>query len=130
MLQIEKIAHSYQGPDKRGKLIEALAPLSLQIADGEFVSIVGPSGCGKSTLLRIIAGLLKPSHGEVLFNGKAIDAPQREIGLVFQQSNLMPWRTVQENVALPLELAGADRATRNRRVNEVLEQIQLSDFEQ
>src|SRR5260221_2422538 len=130
MLQIEEVAHSYQGPGKNAKIIQALAPLSFRVAEGECVSIVGPSGCGKSTLLRIVAGLLKPSQGKVLFNGKVIDGPQREIGLIFQQANLMPWRTVQENIALPLELSGLDRATQKLRVTEVTNKVQLVGFEQ
>jgi NitT/TauT family transport system ATP-binding protein len=126
MLRVDGIAHSYQGPSGT---LEALAPVTFQIQGGEFVTLVGPSGGGKSTLLRIIAGLLPPSHGTVSLEGKAITGPQRRIGLVFQQSNLMPWRSVIDNVALPLELAGADQPTRYRQAQAVLERIGLIGFD-
>jgi len=126
MLKVEKVAHIYQGPSGA---VDALAPVSFEVADGEFVCIVGPSGCGKSTLLRVMAGLLRPTQGRVLLDGQPIDAPQPRIGLIFQQSNLMPWRTVIENVALPLELSGADRQTRDQRAEEVISRVQLAGFE-
>ena len=129
MLQVDKVAHVYQGPAGAAGAVEALAPVSFQVADGEFVCIVGPSGCGKSTLLRIMAGLLRPTQGSVTLDGQVIDAPQPKIGLIFQQSNLMPWRTVIENVALPLELAGADRQMRDRRAADVINRVQLTGFE-
>ena len=75
---------------------------------GEFVSLLGPSGCGKSTLMLIIAGLLEPSDGEVLVAGKTVDGPQTDIGIMFQDNTLVPWRTVWDNVALQLELRGLD----------------------
>ncbi len=109
MLRVDNVAHTFMsqtGP------VDALGPVSFQVWDGSFVCLIGPSGCGKSTLLRIMAGLLAPTQGTVSLDGIAICEPQRRIGLVFQQSNLMPWRTVLDNLALPLELAGADRAHR------------------
>ena len=72
----------------------------------EFVGLIGPSGCGKSTLLRILGGLIRPSAGEVFFEGRPLTGPQRKIGFVFQRANLMPWRTTLRNVTLPLEIAG------------------------
>jgi NitT/TauT family transport system ATP-binding protein len=127
MLQIENVAHQYEGPNG---VIAALAPVTFAVADGEFVSIVGPSGCGKSTLLRIIAGLLHPTQGTVSLNEQAITHPQREIGLIFQQSNLMPWRTVLDNVALPLELSGVNRDTRYHDAALMLDRVGLAGFEQ
>jgi NitT/TauT family transport system ATP-binding protein len=90
----------------------ALADVSLQIAAGEFVALVGPSGCGKSTLLRLLAGLLKPTQGAVAVEGSDRAAPRR--AFVFQEPTLLPWRTVLENIALPMEVgaAPADAATR------------------
>src|SRR5258708_16399359 len=108
MLQIENVAHQYEGPNG---VIDALAPTTFEVADGEFVSIVGPSGCGKSTLLRIIAGLLHPTQGTVSLNGQAVTQPRRDIRLIFQQSNMMPWRTLLDNVALPLGLSSFSRVS-------------------
>ncbi len=125
MLRLEGLAHVYQG---QSGLVDALAPVTFQIQDGEFVVLVGPSGCGKSTLLRIIAGLLVPSHGKVLLDGQVITGPQPEIGLVFQQSNLMPWRSVLDNVALPLELAGVDQSARYQQAQSVLGRVGLTAF--
>ena len=127
MLHIDGVAHQYEGP---GGTVPALSRLSFTVRDGEFVSIVGPSGCGKSTLLRIIAGLLHPSEGSVTLNGKLIDSPQREIGLVFQQPTLMPWRTVLDNVALPLELEGVSQEIRVQAAQEVITRVGLAGFEQ
>ncbi len=79
---------------------------TLEAADGEFLAIVGPSGCGKSTLLRLLSGLEMPLSGEVRFRGELVTEPRREIGLMFQKPNLMPWLTVINNIALPLEIQG------------------------
>lgn len=87
----------------------ALDGVSLAAAEGEFLAIVGPSGCGKSTLLRLLAGLEQPISGQVRLRGQPLTAPRREIGLVFQRATLMPWRTVLDNIALPLEVARVGR---------------------
>jgi NitT/TauT family transport system ATP-binding protein len=84
---------------------QALHNFSLEVNAGEFVAIVGPSGCGKSTLLRILAGLLPPTSGQVSLDGRAITAPMPQIGIMFQDAALLPWRTVAQNVALPSELS-------------------------
>ncbi|MEP7286901.1 MAG: ABC transporter ATP-binding protein [Chloroflexota bacterium] len=126
MLNVEGVTHRYQGP---AGIIEALASTTFQVADGEFICIVGPSGCGKSTLLRIIAGLLLPSSGAVMLDGATVVAPQRRIGLVFQQTNLMPWRSVLDNIALPLELAGATREARDEQATSVIKHVGLDGFE-
>ena len=90
-------------PDNNGGL-HALDQVSFEVCPQEFVCVLGPSGSGKSTLLRILAGLLPPTSGNVTFD----NGEQPEIGMVFQQANLMPWRTVIENLIFPLELAGVD----------------------
>src|SRR5919202_7118715 len=83
---------------RRGAEVLAVDDLSLEVADREFVSIVGPSGCGKSTLLRVVAGLVEPSSGEVLLNGRRVEGPGADRGMVFQSYTLFPWLTVQGNV--------------------------------
>lgn len=84
--------------------LHVLEDISFSVRSQEFVCILGPSGSGKSTLLRILAGLLLPTRGEVYYDGQLLRGPRREIGFVFQKANLMPWRTVLENITLPLEL--------------------------
>jgi NitT/TauT family transport system ATP-binding protein len=108
----------------------ALAGIDLVITRGEFVSLIGPSGCGKSTLLRLIGDLTQPSAGSVMVNGKPADEARlgREYGIVFQAPVLFDWRRVQENVRLPLELLGMDRAHREERARQMLELVELSDF--
>jgi NitT/TauT family transport system ATP-binding protein len=108
----------------------ALDGIDLQIHQGEFVSLIGPSGCGKSTLLRIIGDLVSPSAGEVTVNGKPADRARRDrdYGMVFQAPVLFDWRTVEENVALPLELMGYNAARRTARTREMLELVELGDF--
>jgi NitT/TauT family transport system ATP-binding protein len=116
---------SYPTPD--GELT-ALNNLSFEIMPGEFVCLVGPSGCGKSTLLRLVAGLLHPDRGTVWLDGKQVTAPRRQVGIVFQQANLMPWRTVLGNVLLPLELSEVQRTQAHRRATALLELVGLCDF--
>ncbi len=109
----------------------ALDDIDLEIAPGEFVSLIGPSGCGKSTLLRVIGDLVEPTEGTILVGGKP--APQaradRDYGIVFQEAVLYDWRTVAKNIALPLELMGWSRAKRDARVAEMIELVELTGFE-
>jgi NitT/TauT family transport system ATP-binding protein len=108
----------------------ALEGISLDIARGEFVSIIGPSGCGKSTLLRIIGDLTGPSRGAVVVNGKpaAQARRDRDYGMVFQAPVLFEWRTVEDNVKLPLEIMGASAERRTERAAEMLQLVELGDF--
>ena len=108
----------------------ALSAINLEIGSGEFVSLIGPSGCGKSTLLRTIGDLTPATAGVVRVNGKPAAQARidREYGMVFQAPLLFDWRTVEENVQLPLELLGQDRATRGRRAEEMLELVDLTEF--
>jgi NitT/TauT family transport system ATP-binding protein len=107
----------------------ALAEIEFSIAEGEFVAVVGPSGCGKSTLLKILAGLLSPSSGEATLRGEAIAGPRRDIGVVFQSPVLFPWRSVMDNVMLPVQVQGLDRAVCAARARELLKLVGLVDFE-
>jgi NitT/TauT family transport system ATP-binding protein len=108
----------------------ALQGIDLQIEEREFVSLIGPSGCGKSTLLRIIGDLIEPTSGKAIINGKTARQArvQRDYGIVFQDAVLYDWRNVIKNIALPLELAGWDRKRRQKRVREMMELVELSDF--
>ena len=108
--------------------IHALDGVSFRIAPGEFVSVLGPSGCGKTTVLRIIAGLNAPTRGVVRVDGAVVRGPQRKIGLVFQVPALMQWRTALQNVLLPAEILGLDRAASRARAKELLELVGLAEF--
>ena len=109
--------------------VEALEDVSLSVHGGEFLTLLGPSGCGKSTLLRIMAGLLAPTRGRVALDAQPLTAPTREIGYVFQSANLMPWRTVLQNVTLPLQIAGMAGAESERRALEMIRLVGLAGFE-
>src|SRR5262245_33686511 len=113
----------------RGRVIPAMAGLSLDVTAGEFLTIVGPSGCGKSTLLNIVSGLLAPSRGAVLYKGTPVRGVNTEIGYITQADNLYPWRTLQENVEFALEVRGMPRAERRRRSGELIERVGLGGFE-
>jgi NitT/TauT family transport system ATP-binding protein len=111
--------------------VVAVSDVSLDIKSGEFLSLLGPSGCGKSTLLGMIGGLLNPSEGRIEWPQARNDGggtPQRSIGVVFQEPTLLPWRTVFENVYLPLKLAGIGRAKARDQVMDGLAQVGLSTF--
>ncbi|HST38797.1 MAG TPA: ABC transporter ATP-binding protein [Conexibacter sp.] len=110
--------------------VRALEDVSFDVPQGSFVSILGPSGCGKSTLLRLIAGLQPLTSGEIAVNDHTPDEMRkaREFGIVFQQPILFDWRTVEQNVALPLQLIGTPKEERKRRVGEMIELVGLGDF--
>jgi NitT/TauT family transport system ATP-binding protein len=110
--------------------VTAVQDIDLDIASGEFVSLIGPSGCGKSTLLRLIGDLVEPTHGSISVNGKPAKQARadHDYGIVFQDSVLFEWRTVSKNISLPLELLGWDRTKRKDRVAEMLELVELSNF--
>jgi NitT/TauT family transport system ATP-binding protein len=109
----------------------ALEEINLSVQPQEFVCIIGPSGCGKSTILGLIAGLTKPSAGDLLINGRPISDARsaHQIGLVFQDAVLLPWRTVEENAALPLEVLKVPKAERREKVKGVLDLVRLDGFE-
>ncbi|MCA9972161.1 MAG: ABC transporter ATP-binding protein [Anaerolineales bacterium] len=109
--------------------LRVLAGISLQVPAGAFVTLVGPSGVGKSTLLRIIGGLLAPTAGRVRLQGQSPAARQTPIGIVFQRDSLMPWRTVWQNVALPLEIRGVAKEEQNGRIPPLLSLVGLTGFE-
>jgi NitT/TauT family transport system ATP-binding protein len=114
----------------RGERLLALSDITLDVAEGEFVSLIGPSGCGKSTLLRLIGDLLQPTSGTVEVHGKpAAEARRhRDYGIIFQSPVLYDWRTVERNVQLPLELMGVSKRERAARSQELLHLVGLQDF--
>jgi NitT/TauT family transport system ATP-binding protein len=128
VLSIDDVSMVYETLD--GELIEALRGIALQVPQNQFVTIVGPSGCGKSTLLKLIAGLMRPSQGSVHFEGRSVERPHREVGLVFQQPVLLKWRTILENVLLPIEYLRLPLDEHRPRAVQLLDLVGLRGFEQ
>ena len=111
--------------------VHALKDVSLEVEEGDFVSFIGPSGCGKTTLLRAIAALEIPTKGHLTVNGKSPDDARidREYGYVFQAAGLYPWRTVEGNIKLPLEIMGYSQTEKKERIQKVIELVELKGFE-
>jgi NitT/TauT family transport system ATP-binding protein len=116
--------------------VHALAPTDLDVTEGELVVLLGPSGCGKTTLLRMIGGLLEPTRGllkvehkELWSNGTRRGDALSELGMVFQDANLFPWLTIEDNIALPLELKGIGKAERREKARELTKLVGISGFE-
>lgn len=125
MLSAENVSLTYK--TTRGA-ITALKDLNLDVGLGEFVSVLGPSGCGKSTFLKIAAGLLAPSAGRVLLNGDTVVKPRPDVGVVFQQPNLLPWKTVLSNVLVAAEALKLDRVASTKRAMDLLKLTGLDGF--
>jgi NitT/TauT family transport system ATP-binding protein len=127
LLRLDSVHKSYGGA---GSAIVALRGVDLDIRRGEFMTVIGPSGCGKSTLLQIAAGLISPSAGRVVLDGKPISGPPPEIVYLFQQytKSLFPWRNVRDNVAFALERKALSRAERRERAAAYLQMVGLADF--
>jgi NitT/TauT family transport system ATP-binding protein len=128
VVRLEGLEKTFALPS--GETMTAVTGIDLELRRGEFVSLIGPSGCGKSTLLRLIGDLTQPAAGSVTVNGKRAHQARldRDYGMVFQAPVLFEWRTVEENVRLPLELTIQDRAARDARVREMLALVELTDF--
>jgi NitT/TauT family transport system ATP-binding protein len=126
VIAIKGLRKEYRTP--RGTVL-ALDEIEFNVAEGEFVAIVGPSGCGKSTLLKILAGLLPPTRGEVKLHSVSITGPRRDIGVVFQSPVLFPWRTVLDNVLLPVDVQRLGREANRSRALELLAVVGLQGFE-
>jgi NitT/TauT family transport system ATP-binding protein len=124
-IELQGIAKRFR---RKGTTIVACQDINLTIKRGEFVAIVGPSGCGKSTLLSMIAGLMRPSAGIIRYGGTALDGINRNVGFVTQRDNLLPWKTVEDNVGIALEIAHVQRDERRRRVQEYIELVGLTGF--
>jgi NitT/TauT family transport system ATP-binding protein len=128
LIEIKGVTHTYRtasGP------LQVLDNLNLSIPEGEFAAVVGPSGCGKSTLTRLIAGLVKPDQGEVWLHEEIVKSPRKTVGMAFQNPVLLEWRTILENVILPLEIVAPlmPRHDRVARAMELLEMVGLIGFE-
>lgn len=126
VLQVRHLSVTF--PNGNGGL-KALKDVSFDVYPQEFVCVLGPSGSGKSTLLRVLAGLVQPTSGEVDFYGGPQDSRQPRVGLVFQQANLMPWRTVSQNITLPLELTGVSGSEAQARAQALIDLVGLQGFE-
>ena len=109
--------------------MSALGPITFDVADNVFVCVVGPTGCGKSTLIRVLAGLQLATSGIAYCDDEPIERPLPGTAIMFQDAHLMPWRTVLDNIALPLEIAGVPTAERYRIIQTLLPQLHLQDFE-
>jgi NitT/TauT family transport system ATP-binding protein len=125
MLKIDQVSKEFF---PKGRRVEALRDISLEVGRGEFVTVLGPSGCGKSTLLHLVGGFDQPTSGSITLDDKRVTKPGRDRGMVFQEATLFPWRTVEANVAWPLEVAGSDRRRASERANELLELVGLAGF--
>ena len=125
-IAISGVSKTYRSRDGD---VPSLQPLDFHINQGEFFVVVGPSGCGKSTLLKMISGLLAPSTGEVLVDGNKVTAPHGDVGIVFQNSLLLPWRNVLANVMLPIDMKRLSRDQYLPRARALLQMVGLAGFE-
>jgi len=126
LIEYRGIARRFQS---RSGTVVACEHVNLSVQSGEFLAVVGPSGCGKSTLLNMAAGLLAPSAGSVLYRGAPVRRPNTDVGYLTQRDTLLPWRTVEDNVAIALELRGESRDARHRRAHQWLARMGLAGFE-
>ena len=122
-MEIKHVSKTYEGTVK-----ETLQDINLEINEGEFICIVGPSGCGKSTLLNVVAGLEEPSSGEVILDGKKVTGPGSDRVVMFQESALFPWLTVEQNVRFGMKMAGMAEEEQEKRLDKYLNMVQLADF--
>ncbi|QTN99852.1 ABC transporter ATP-binding protein [Brucella sp. 458] len=125
-IELKDVQISFRLAD--GGRFDAVAESNLAVAENEFVAIVGPTGCGKSTLLNAVAGLLTPASGTVEISGQRLQGLNRKAGYLFQQDALMPWKTVLENVAIGLEIAGTPKAKAREQAREWLNKVGLGTF--
>ncbi|MBB5516139.1 NitT/TauT family transport system ATP-binding protein [Rubricella aquisinus] len=127
LIDIKGVSHAYQtaaGP------LPVLDGLNMAVPEGEFCAVVGPSGCGKSTLTRLVAGLMKPDTGEVWLHGELVKSPRKTVGMAFQNPVLLEWRTILQNVILPLEIVAPSmpKAQKEARAHELLDLVGLNGF--
>jgi NitT/TauT family transport system ATP-binding protein len=126
ILVVDNIVKRFETPDG---VLTALDHVSLTVAPGEFLGVIGPSGCGKSTLFNVMGGLVDGYDGRVSVSGETVSGPHASIGMVFQEESTFPWRTVIDNVAFPLEIAGVAKAERYHRARHFVNLVGLDGFE-
>ncbi len=126
MLSFEGVSKTFTGRDRD---VLAVRNVNLVVERGEIVTLVGPSGCGKSTLLNMIAGLMQPSEGTILYNGKRVTGIHDDVGYMTQNDHLLPWRTIARNIEVPLEIRSVPKAKRAARSAELMELVGLTGFE-
>jgi len=127
ILEIKNVSKTYNADSDNP--VVALDGVDLDIAEGEFVSIIGPSGCGKSTLFNVIGGLIDDHDGEVLIEGRPVDGAHKDVGVVFQEESTFPWRSTLDNVAFPLEIEGVDKEEREKLARKFIKLVGLDGFE-
>jgi NitT/TauT family transport system ATP-binding protein len=126
VIVVERVTKTYQS--ERGP-VHALENFSMRVSEGDFVAIVGPSGCGKTTLLWGLTGLHPLSGGTASILGKPVDKPRRDVGIIFQQANLLPWRTLRGNITFPLEIMKESLKRYEERIGDLIESVGLTGFE-
>lgn len=126
-IEVNGLRKVYQ--PRRSEPTHALADIDFTVRRGEFISIVGPSGCGKTTMLKILAGLIPRTEGVVRVAGRDVDGPLPQVGMVFQAATLLPWRTILQNVMVPVEVQRLDASAYRKRALELLEMVGLGGFE-
>lgn len=126
MIDLRHVSKTFR---KEDELVDAVRDINLTIQPREIVAVIGPSGCGKSTLLNMIAGLYAPTKGKVVYKGATVSDVNTDVGYMTQKDNLLPWRTVRDNIAFPLELAGVAKSERIERADQVIKHVGLDGFE-
>ena len=112
-----------------GRQLQALQDVTVTVEKREFVSLLGPSGCGKSSLLNIVAGFLKPTAGKILVEGRNVEKPGQDRGVIFQEHALFPWMTARQNINFGLDVSGIPKDERDRKVDELIKLVGLTGFE-
>ena len=126
MIEISQVCKTFR---RREAVVEALRDFNLTIHQREIVAVIGPSGCGKSTLLNMIAGIYPPSKGQILYKGTRVSDLNTDVGYMTQKDNLLPWRSVRDNIAFPLELAGMARSERDDHAEKIIKAVGLDGFQ-
>src|SRR6266700_4976894 len=127
MIEIREVAKAYRS--RHGDVVQALTDVTLEVRDKEFVTLVGPSGCGKSTLLKLVAGLVPVTRGEIRVRDHVVHEPFPDVGFVFQQPVLLPWRSVLDNVLFSVEMLGLEPRQHRKQAGDLLELTGLAGFE-
>ena len=126
LIRVNEVSVLFQ--DENGEL-DTLRNLSFDLFENQVLCILGPSGCGKTTLLRVLGGFLKPTYGQIFYKDKQLEEPSHDIGFVFQEATLMPWRSVYDNITLPLEIQKVPKQAAEKKVKEYISLVGLEGFE-